>query len=112
MATEFEQLAKQNGTRRGRPSVLTPEQKAERAAQHQAKARLRTEARRRAHIVLQYRYLDEFTALLNQELENLSNNDPRYKGIPFNRADVASIINSDAAEAVEVASGRPSPDWD
>lgn len=82
--TEFEKLVqqRQGATRRGRPSTLTAEQKAERRAQANAKNRLRNEARRRAHIVLQYKYNEEFNRLLADELKNLSKNDPRYSSTP------------------------------
>ena len=84
MTTEFERIVqqRQGAARRGRPSVLTQEQREERRKAQNAKNRLRNEARRRAHIVLQYRYNDEFQTLLNQELENLSKNDVRYADIP------------------------------
>lgn len=89
MTTEFERIVqqRQGAARRGRPSVLTQEQREERRKAQNAKNRLRNEARRRAHIVLQYRYSDEFQALLNQELENLSKNDPRYADIPVSVSD-------------------------
>jgi folylpolyglutamate synthase/dihydropteroate synthase len=78
--SEFERITKQNAglIRRGRPSVLTAEQKAERKEIQKIKNRLRNEARRRAHIVLQYRYQEEFTQLMESELQNLQNNDSRY----------------------------------
>jgi hypothetical protein len=72
MPTEFEKLASSpTGMRRGRISRLTPEQKAIRAEQAKAKNRLRNEARRRAHLVLQYRYQTEFEQLLASEMQNL-----------------------------------------
>jgi hypothetical protein len=94
MTTEFERIVqqRQGATRRGRPTVLTPEQREERRKAQNAKNRLRNEARRRAYIVLQYRYSEEFQSLLNQELENLSNNDPRYASIS---ADVSAAPSSD-----------------
>lgn len=79
MTTEFEKLASSpTGMRRGRISRLTPEQKAEKLAETKAKNRLRNEARRRAHIVLQYRYPSEFEQLIESEMKNLIANDPRY----------------------------------
>lgn len=83
--TEFEKLQQQRegGARRGRPSTLTPEQKAERKKAANAKNRLRNEARRRAHIVLQYKYSEEFARLLQDEMKNLSKNDPRYSSTPL-----------------------------
>lgn len=83
--TEFEKLVQQRrgATRRGRPSVLTAEQRAERKALANAKNRLRNEARRRAHIVLQYKYNDEFDRILAEELKNLAKNDPRYSSTPL-----------------------------
>jgi len=79
--SEFERITKQNAglIRRGRPSVLTPEQKEQRKNVQKIKNRLRNEARRRAHIVLQYRYQDEFNSLMEEELTNLQKKDPRYK---------------------------------
>lgn len=72
MATEFEKLASSpNGIRRGRVSRLTPEQKMAKARETKLRNRLRNEARRRAHIVLQHRYRSEFEELLNSELANL-----------------------------------------
>lgn len=80
MATEFEKLATSSGKmRRGRVSRLTPEQKQHKAQETKAKNRLRNEARRRAHIVLQYRYQAEFEQLLQSEMENLAKNDERYR---------------------------------
>lgn len=79
MATEFEKLASSpSGMRRGRISRLTPEQKAHKAAETKKKNRLRNEARRRAHIVLQYRYNEEFQQLLESEMQNLIKTDKRY----------------------------------
>lgn len=73
MTTEFERLSTTKGAiRRGRPATLTPEQKAARREEQKRKNRIRNEARRRAHMVLQHRYADEFTALMNDELDNLS----------------------------------------
>lgn len=73
MATEYEKLMSTKGAiKRGRPSTLTPEQKAERKAEQQRKTRLRNEARRRAHLVLQHKYEEEYSHLVNQELVNLS----------------------------------------
>lgn len=100
MTTEFERIVqqRQGAARRGRPSVLTQEQREERRKAQNAKNRLRNEARRRAHIVLQYRYNEEFQSLLNQELDNLSKNDPRYAGI--------------APAATDQGSQRTDFDWD
>ena len=76
MATEFEKLASSpSGMRRGRISRLTPEQKAKKAEETKQKNRLRNEARRRAHIVLQYRYHEEFQELLESEMQNLLKTD-------------------------------------
>lgn len=80
MTTEFEKLISgPTGMRRGRISRLTPEQKAIRAEETKTKNRLRNEARRRAHIVLQYRYQQEFEELLQSEMTNLMKNDSRYQ---------------------------------
>jgi hypothetical protein len=79
MPTEFEKLASSpTGIRRGRVSRLTPEQRAKKAEETKAKNRLRNEARRRAHIVLQYRYAKEFQELLEMEMDNLLKTDSRY----------------------------------
>ena len=79
MPTEFEKLASSpTGMRRGRVSRLTPEQKAQKAEETKVKNRLRNEARRRAHIVLQYRYHNEFQDLLRTEMDNLMKTDTRY----------------------------------
>lgn len=76
MTTEFERLSTTKGAiRRGRPVTLTPEQKAARRAEQQRKNRIRNEARRRAHMVLQHRYADEFRSLMNEELDNLSSSE-------------------------------------
>lgn len=74
MATEFEKLASEPfGIRRGR-KVRTEAEREARKAETKAKMRLRNEARRRAHMVLQYRYEDEFKTLMQEELNNLSKN--------------------------------------
>jgi len=80
-SSEFERITKANAglIRRGRPSVLTEEQKQERKQVQKIKNRLRNEARRRAHVVLQYRYQNEFNELMESELNNLKKTDPRYK---------------------------------
>jgi hypothetical protein len=79
--SEFERITKENNgaIRRGRPSTLTPQQREERKQIQKIKNRLRNEARRRAHIVLQYRYQNEFETLMETELHNLVVNDERYK---------------------------------
>ena len=82
MATEFEKLASSpTGMRRGRIVRLTPEQKAEKLIETKAKNRLRNEARRRALIVLQYRYMSEFEQLIESAMKNLVDTDPRYSSI-------------------------------
>jgi putative IMPACT (imprinted ancient) family translation regulator len=94
--TEFEKIAKNRegmGVRRGRPSTLSAVEKAERKVVQNAKNRLRNEARRRAHIVLQYRYSAEFQQLLQQELDNLSKNDPRYSNISHSSNTTVSDFN-------------------
>lgn len=80
MTSEFERIqqARLGGTRRGRPSTLTPEEKAERKKTQNAKNRLRNEARRRAYLVMQYRYEEEFQKIFSNELENLRTKDSRY----------------------------------
>ena len=88
MTTEFERIVaqRQGAARRGRPVTLTPEQREERRKAQNAKNRLRNEARRRAYIVLQHRYNEEFQTLLSQELQNLAENDPRYAGLSTSAA--------------------------
>jgi len=77
--TEFQKLATANRvSRRGRPATLTPEQREHRAEVQKVKNRLRNEARRRAYVVLQNRYQDEFETLLDQELQALKTDD-RYR---------------------------------
>lgn len=60
--SEYEKL-KQKGMGRGRPK-LTPEQK----IQSQTVNAARQEARRRAHIVLKNRHLDEFNEIYEKEM--------------------------------------------
>jgi len=77
-ATEYEKLMSGGGAiKRGRPSILTPEQKAQRKEEQKRKTRIRNEARRRAHLVLQHKYEEEYNHLVNQELVNLGKSD-RY----------------------------------
>lgn len=79
MATEYQKLISTPGAiRRGRPAGLTDEQRAQRKEEQKLKTRIRNEARRRAHIVLQHKYEEEYEALLNTELEAL-NKDERYQ---------------------------------
>jgi len=81
MATEFERLSSGGdgaAIRRGRPSRLTPEQKRQRIERQRAMNRLRNEARRRAHIVLQHRYENEFRSLMEEEISNLAQQE-RYQ---------------------------------
>jgi hypothetical protein len=76
--TEFQKLTSSGtGIKRGRPVTLTPEQRLHRKSVQKIKNRIRNEARRRAYVVLQTRYADEFTALMEQECEALKNED-RY----------------------------------
>lgn len=82
MSTTFEKMMSEStskGVRRGRPAFLTPEEKAVRKERAKVQNRLRQEARRRAFVVLQHRYSEEFETLMAEELQNLSNNDDRYK---------------------------------
>jgi hypothetical protein len=96
MTTEFERIVqqRQGAARRGRPAVLTDAQREERRKAQNAKNRLRNEARRRAYVVLQHRYSEEFQSLLNQELENLAKNDPRYVEIAAPPVAVESAVPS------------------
>jgi hypothetical protein len=78
MATEYEKLMSSGSAiKRGRPATLTPEQKAARREEQKRKTRLRNEARRRAHLVLQHKYEEEYNHLVNQEIVNLGK-EPRY----------------------------------
>jgi quinolinate synthase len=75
MATEYEKLvAKPGAIRRGRPSDLSDEQRAQRKEEQKRKTRIRNEARRRAHIVLQHKYTEEYEQLLAAELTALNRN--------------------------------------
>jgi hypothetical protein len=77
--TEFQKLsASKKGIRRGRPATLTPQQRQHRAEVAKVKNRLRNEARRRAHAVLQDRYAAEYEALMEAEYRALQSED-RYR---------------------------------
>lgn len=64
--SEYSKL-KQKGMGRGRPAY-TPEQKEEAHARNL----IRQEARRRAHIVLKNRHLDEYSEIYEAEMAELS----------------------------------------
>lgn len=64
--SEYSKL-KSKGLGKGRPP-LSPEEKVERKALNAKKQ----EARRRAHIVLQHRYADEYQQIYSAELKALS----------------------------------------
>jgi hypothetical protein len=61
------------GKKRGR-KPLPPEEKARRQEIQKAENRKRQEARRRASLVLQHRYSDEFAGLYKKEYEALAKN--------------------------------------
>ena len=62
----------QGNTKRGR-KPLPADEKQRRIELQKEQNRLRQEARRRAALVLQHRYSDEFTGLFSVELESLKN---------------------------------------
>lgn len=69
--TEYQQIiADKTKSKRGR-KPLAPEEKARRVEVQKEKNRLRQEARRRASLVLQHRYADEFEALYKVEFANI-----------------------------------------
>jgi hypothetical protein len=69
--TEYQQIiADKTKSKRGR-KPLPAEEKARRVEIQKEKNRLRQEARRRASLVLQHRYADEFDALYKVEFANI-----------------------------------------
>jgi|688.fasta_scaffold36685_4 hypothetical protein len=76
MTTAYETLKQKMHTRRGR-APLPPEEKARRAKHQKAENRRRAEARRRAYLVLQHRYENEFKVLFEDEYTALEN-DKRF----------------------------------
>ena len=69
--TEYQQIiADKTKSKRGR-KPLPAEEKARRVEIQKEKNRLRQEARRRASLVLQHRYADEFEALYKVEFANI-----------------------------------------
>lgn len=69
--TEYQQIiADKTKSKRGRKPLPAAE-KARRVEIQKEKNRLRQEARRRASLVLQHRYADEFDALYKVEFANI-----------------------------------------
>ena len=68
--SEYEKIIENVGKRRGRKPLPAEERERRRLLQ-KAENRRRQEARRRAFLVLQHRYPEEFSALLTQEYEAL-----------------------------------------
>lgn len=69
--TEYQEIiADKTKSKRGR-KPLPAEEKARRVEIQKEKNRLRQEARRRASLVLQHRYADEFDALYKVEFANI-----------------------------------------
>lgn len=72
MTTQYENIKDKLLKKRGR-KPLPPEEKARRVAEQKKDNRRRAEARRRAYIVLQHKYDEEFKKLFAEEYENLGN---------------------------------------
>lgn len=69
--SEYETLVSTVGKRRGRKPLPPEERERRRALQRKENSR-RQEARRRAHLVLQHRYKDEYDSLFAQEYDTLA----------------------------------------
>lgn len=69
--SEYEKIIEAVGKRRGR-KPLAPEERDRRRAIQREQNRKRQEARRRALLVLQHRYAEEFDAILSDEIKALS----------------------------------------
>lgn len=76
MTTQYEKIKDKLKNKSGRPT-LSPEEKARRKEIQKREMRRRAEARRRAYIVLQHKYEEEFKELFNDEYRNLDN-DTRF----------------------------------
>lgn len=64
--TEYETIVENIGKRRGRKPLPADERDRRRAIQREEN-RKRQEARRRAHLVLQHKYADEYSAIFAEE---------------------------------------------
>ena len=71
MATQYEKIKNKLKDKAGR-KPLPPEEKARRLEAQKKENRRRAEARRRASVVLQHKYDEEFALLFKEEYENLS----------------------------------------
>lgn len=71
MATQYEKIKTKLKTKAGR-RPLPPEEKARRLEAQKRENRRRAEARRRASVVLQHKYDEEFARLFKEEYDNLS----------------------------------------
>lgn len=71
MATQYEKLKSKLKVKAGRPP-LTPEEKALRKEAQKREIRRRTEARRRASLVLAHKYDEEFKNIFDEEYKNLA----------------------------------------
>ena len=76
MTTQYNALKSKLQMRRGR-TPLPPEEKARREKQQKSENRRRAEARRRAYLVLQHKYEDEFKTVFSEEYSALEN-DKRF----------------------------------
>lgn len=70
MTTQYEKLKTSLKKKAGRPA-LSPEEKARRKEIQKQETRVRQEARRRAYLVLQHKYEDEFAQIFKEEYINL-----------------------------------------
>lgn len=70
MSTSYEKIKSQLKKKAGRPPLPAEEKQRRQEAQKQ-EVRRRNEARRRAHLVLQHKYNDEFSKLFDEEYNNL-----------------------------------------
>ena len=79
MTTQYERIKTQMKNRMGRPA-LDPLEKERRREVQKAENRRRAEARRRAYLVLQHTYEDEFKKAFEEEYKNLAD-DARFTKI-------------------------------
>ena len=71
MTTQYEKIKTKLKNKAGR-RPLPPEEKARRLEAQKKENRRRAEARRRAGVVLQHKYDEEFALLFKEEYDNLS----------------------------------------
>lgn len=71
MTTQYEKLRSSLKKKAGRPA-LSPEEKARRKELQKQETRVRQEARRRAYLVLQHKYEEEFAQIFKEEYINLA----------------------------------------